>query len=73
MKLKRTINNNEGIYEIECKNHDEALALLKLVKEEYPYAIIEATGYYSKIYILNIFVQWLQGILGRWRTDYTTT
>lgn len=58
MKLKRTINNNEGIYEIECKNHDEALALLKLVKEEYPYAIIEATGYYSKIYILNIFANW---------------
>ena len=58
MEIKGVINKENGIFELECENHEEALAFLELVKEDYPYAVMNGTGYYSNIYILNLFATW---------------
>lgn len=73
MKLLRTINEQEGIYEIECETKEEAEALIELVKEEYPYAIIHGTGYYSKKYILNLFANWGEQVEIKLAEDGKTT
>ena len=73
MNLTKTIDNNEGIYEVKCKSRDEALYLLQLVKEEYPYAIIEGTGYDSPKYILNLFANWGEYVTNEIAEDGETT
>lgn len=58
MKLVKTINEKEGIYELEFDTKDEALAFIENVRAEYPFGILHGTGYWSKKYILNLFANW---------------
>ena len=58
MEIKGVISKENGIFKLECESHEEALAFLELVKEDYPYAVMNGTGYYSDIYILNLFATW---------------
>lgn len=57
MKVTKTIDEVNGIYELEC-SRKEAEILLNQVKETYPYAVIEGTGYDSPIFILNVYANW---------------
>ncbi len=58
MKLLKVINEVEGIYEVEIETRDEALAFLELVKEDYPFAIMEVKHFKSKVYTLNLYANW---------------
>lgn len=55
MKFNRIIK--KGIYELKC-TREEALKFLELVKEDYPFAVMEGTGYKSEIFILHTHHNW---------------
>ena len=56
MKLNKSIGKE--IYEIECSSREEALEFISNAKKEYPYAVLEGTGYNSNIYILHLHLSW---------------
>lgn len=57
MKINNVIDSNKGIYELKC-THEEALEFLELAKVEYPYAVMEGTGYKSERFILHTYANW---------------
>lgn len=72
MKLNKVIDNTKGIYEIKC-TRDEALNLLELVKQDYPYAVMEGIGYKSEIFILHTYANWGEYVTQEMAVDGKTT
>lgn len=58
MKIVEVIDKENGIFKVELPSKEAAEELCKVARDDFPYAIISGTGYYSDIYILNLYRQW---------------
>lgn len=58
MKIVEVVDIENGIFKVELPSREDAEKLCIMMREDFPYAIINGTGYYSDIYILNLFKQW---------------
>ena len=52
------VDVNNGIIKVKLPSHEAAEELCKVAKKDYPYAIINPSGYNTGIYVLNLFKQW---------------
>ena len=72
MKLNKIIDKTRGIYELKC-TREEALNFLELAKVDYPYAVMEGTGYKSEIFILKSYKNWGEYVTQEIAEDGKTT
>lgn len=74
MNLTKTIDNENGIYELKIETREEALGLLETVKEDYPFAVMEVKGYrFPDVYILHTFANWGEFVTQELAEDGETT
>ena len=56
--LKETVDEDKGIFSLELQSFDDARVFIKELKKEYPYAVLNGTGYKSKTFILHLYEHW---------------
>ena len=72
MKLNKIIDKTRGIYELKC-TREEALNFLELAKVDYPYAVMDGTGYKSEIFIFKSYKNWGEYVTQEIAEDGKTT